>query len=242
MILYSNSCSFGAPCNDHPVYSDIVAKTLNAQLVNKGIGAACNRRIIRTTLRDVNEIVTTTQDVLVLVGLTLLSRSEIWRPEVPAVDNDGHFYQMRPIHKVSWVNGLMDTIVPDIHEKVDPELSDYYKHWILHYNRESQMTELCTDLVMLTGWLRSKGIKYKIFSNVDKLEGSEYVGYDSPFISSLQDTILNDEGVIDPWKFSFGTFARERGLRPKDEHLLGIHGHPGAQAHEHFAKYLTETL
>ena len=55
------------------------------------------------------------------------------------------------------------------------------------------MTELCTDLVMLTGWLRSKGIKYKIFSNVDKLEGSEHIGYDSPFISSLQDTILNDE-------------------------------------------------
>ena len=239
MILYSNSCSFGAPTDDHAVYPEIVAKNLNAQLINKGIGASCNRRIIRTTLRDVNEIA---DDVLVLIGLTFLSRSEIWRPEVPAVDNDGHFYQIKPTQNVSWTNGLMDTIVPNIHEKVDPEVSDYYKQWILHYNRESQMTELCTDLVMLTGWLRSKGIKYKIFSNVDKLEGSEHIGYDSPFISSLQDTILNDEGVIDPWKFSFGTFARELGLRPKDEDLLGIHGHPGAQAHELFAKYLTETL
>ena len=239
MILYSNSCSFGAPTDAHAVYSEIVAKTLNAQLVNKGIGGSCNRRIIRTTLRDVNEI---TDDVLVLIGLTFLSRSEIWRPEVPAVDNDGHFYQIKPTQKVSWINGLMDTIVPNIHEKVDPEVSDYYKQWIHHYNRESQMTELCTDLVMLTGWLRSKGIKYKVFSNVDKLEGSEYVGYNSPFISSLQDTIIKDEGVINPWKFSFGTFAREQGLQPKDEHLFGIHGHPGARAHELFAKYLTETL
>ena len=239
MILYSNSCSFGAPTKSHPVYSEIIAKTLKAQLINKAIPGSCNRRIIRTTLRDVNEIA---DDVLVLIGLTFISRSEIWRPDLPAVDNDGHFYQIRPTQNVSWTNGLMDSIVPNIHEKVDPVVSEYYKEWIIHYNRESQMTELCTDLFMLIGWLRSKGIKYKIFSNVDKLEGSEYVGYNSPFISSLQDTILKDEGVIDPWKFSFGTFAREQGLQPKDEHLYGIHGHPGARAHELFAKYLLETL
>tara|TARA_R110000803_G_C11870845_1_gene308396 strand:- start:43 stop:762 length:720 start_codon:yes stop_codon:yes gene_type:complete len=239
MIIYSNSCSFGALNNSYPVYSEIIAKTLNAQLVNKGKPGSCNRRIIRTTLRDLNEI---TDDVIVLIGLTFISRSEIWRPDLPAVDNDGHFYQIKPTQKLSWPNGLMDTIIPNIHEKVDPEIRNYYKEWILHYDREATMTELCADLVMLIGWLRSKGITYKIFSNVDKLEGSEYIGYNSPFISSLQDTILKDEGVIDPWKFSFGTFAREQGLRPIDEDVLGVHGHPGARAHELFAKYLTEKL
>ena len=56
MIIYSNSCSFGALNNSYPVYSEIIAKTLNAQLVNKGKPGSCNRRIIRTTLRDLNEI------------------------------------------------------------------------------------------------------------------------------------------------------------------------------------------
>ena len=58
----------------------------------------------------------------------------------------------------------MDTIIPNIHEKVDPEIRNYYKELILHYDREATMTELCADLVMLIGWLRSKGITYKIFS------------------------------------------------------------------------------
>jgi hypothetical protein len=241
MIIYSNSCSFGATNKNFPVYSEIIAKDRNAQLINKGIPGSCNRRIIRTTLRDLNEI-KDTDNIIALIGLTFISRSEIWRPDLPAVDNDGHFYQIKPTQKLSWQNGLINTIVPDIHKKVDVEISDYYKEWILHYNRESQMTELCTDLVMLTGWLQSKGITYKIFSNVDKLEGSEYIGYNSPFINSLYNTILKDKGVIDPWNFSFGTFAQENGLRPIDEDVYGVHGHPGEKAHKLFAEYLTEKI
>ena len=241
MMVYSNSCSFGATNNNYPVYSEIFAKSLNADLVNKGLPGSCNRRIIRTTLRDLNEV-TSTDEIIVLLGLTFISRSEVWRADIPATDNDGHFYQIKPVQNVSWSGGLMDTIVPNIHKKVDSKIGNYYKEWILHYSREAQMTELCTDLVMLMGWLQRKNITYRIFSNVDKLEGNEYIGYTSPFINSLYSTILEDDGVINPWEFSFGTFARDCGLKPVDEDLYGIHGHPGAQAHELFAKYLTETL
>ena len=52
MILYSNSCSFGAPFQGHTVYPEVVANSLSAKLVNDGIPGSCNRRIIRSTLRS----------------------------------------------------------------------------------------------------------------------------------------------------------------------------------------------
>ena len=239
MIVYSNSCSFGAPTS-HPVYSDVVAKNLNCNLINNGLGGSCNRRIIRTTLRDCNELSLEHQDILVLIGLTFISRTELWRNDLPAVNNDGHFHPIIPEYgKFDWSNGLIDTVVPGIHKHTDDKIKDYYKQWLIHYDRESRMTELCTDLLMLTGWLKSKNIKYVIFSNVCKLESDEYIGYNSPFISSLQQTLKQDPVIIDPWKFSFGTFALEQGLKPKDEDIFGEHGHPGEQAHFLFGEYLT---
>jgi hypothetical protein len=240
MIVYSSSCSFGAPCS-HPVYSEVVAKNLNCDLVNNGKSGSCNRRIIRTALRDCNELSLEHQDILVLIGLTFISRTELWRNDLPAAGNDGHFHSITADwDKFDWSNGLIDTIVPDIHKHVDSQIEEYYKQWLIHYDRESVMTELCADLLMLTGWFKSKNIKYIVFSNVDKLESAEYIGYNSPFISSLQQSLKQDPALIDPWEFSFGTFALEQGLRPKDENKFGKHGHPGKEAHFLFGEYLTD--
>jgi len=240
MILYSNSCSFGATAN-YTVYPEVVAENLNCDLVNAGISGSCNRRIIRTTLRDLLELQKQHDDIIVLVGLTFISRTEIWRNDLAANGNDGHFYPIVPDHeKFNWTNGLIDTIVPNIYQHVDSEIGNYYKEWLIQYNREAVMTELCTDLIMLSGWLKSKNIKYIIFSNVDKLEGNEYIGYNSPFICSLQQSIKIDPAVIDPWEFSFGTFALEHNLESVDKHKYGKHGHPGPEAHCLFGKYLTE--
>lgn len=239
MIVYSNSCSFGAPCQ-YTVYPEIVAKNLNAELINKGVPGSCNRRIIRTTLRDVTELLDEQQNILVLIGLTFISRTELWRPDLEAVDNDGHFYSIMSDHKkFDWSNGLIDTIVPNIHQHVDSQISNYYKEWLLHYDRESIMTDLCADLIMLLGWFRSKNIKYIVFSGPEKLEGDSYIGYNSPFIHSLQKTLKEDSNVIDPWQFSFGTYALEQGFRPVDEDIYGKHGHPSENAHKNFGEYLT---
>ena len=41
---------------------------------------------------------------------------------------------------------------------------------------------------------------------------------------------------------SFGTYALENGLKPKDEDMFGKHGHPGKDAHMLFGKYLLGKL
>jgi len=241
MIVYSNSCSFGAP-QDHITYGEYVGNQLNAEFINKGIGGSCNRRIIRTTLRDLNELKSSNKDIVALIGLTFISRTELWREDLDANSNDGHFHSLSIDHSsFSWKDGL-NTEHKNVHEYIDDEVKEYYKQWLYHYNRESAMTNLLTDIVMLTGWLKNNNIKYLIFSNVDKLEGEEYIGYTSPFINSLRDSIDLDDNIIDLWNFSFGTYALENGLKPTDEDIYGKHGHPGKDAHILFGKYLLGKL
>jgi hypothetical protein len=246
MILYSNSCSFGAPNQGHPVYPDVVAKNLNLDCVlNRGKPGSCNRRIIRTSIRDLIELQKTVDsEIVALIGLTFVSRTELWQPSQPAVDNDGHFQSVTvDDKKINWgINGLIDTIVPDISNYVDEEVREYYKQWLIHFNPESVVTDLLTDLIMFVSYLEHTNIKYIIFSNVDVLPGDNKVGYNSPFIQSLKETVHKNKNIIDLWSFSFGGFALSKGLLPRDYTLYKQHGHPGEQAHNLFGDYLSDIL
>jgi hypothetical protein len=242
MIVYSNSCSFGA-IQSHSVYADVVAQNFSAQLINRGQNASCNRRIIRTTLRDLNDL-KNKDNVLLLLGLTFISRTEIWRPELAVNQNDGHFHSIKIQHqKFDWsVNGLVDTAVSGTHEYADSAVKNYYREWLLHYNPEAEVTNLLTDIIMLTGWCKHSNIPYVIFSNMDCLPNDERVGYTSPFLQSLRQTIELDPNILNPWTFSFGTHALSQGFIPRDQNVFGRHGHPGAAAHNMFGKMLVEHI
>ena len=238
MIVYSNSCSFGA-VQEHTVYSDCVANYFSAKLINKGQNGSCNRRIIRTSLRDLNDL-KDKDNVVLLLGLTFISRTEIWRPDLEAALNDGHFYSIKTQHQnFDWsVKGLIDTIIPNVHESVDTVIKDYYREWLLHYNPEAEITNLLTDIIMLSGWCKSNNVKYVIFSNVDCLPDSAKIGYTSPFVHSLRHTIEQDPNIINPWVFSFGGHALDLGFIPKDQKSFGRHGHPNREAHKMFGNLL----
>jgi len=237
MILYSNSCSFGAP-QEHEVYGNFVAKHVGAKFINAGVSGSCNRRIIRTALRDLLTLKNIDQCVA-LIGLTLIERTELWQPEKPANSNDGHFHSIIPTHKsLNWSNGLIDNIVPNIADYADITVRDYYKNWLIHFNPESVVTDLLTDLLMFAGWARANQVRYVIFSNMAVLPGPNKVGYTSPFMSSLVAELQQDKNIIDPWTFSFSTYALSQGFIPKDHSTYGVHGHPGYEAHEIFGKYL----
>lgn len=244
MIVYSNSCSFGAAEQEHDVYSDYVAKRFSAMLINKGKSSSCNRRIIRSSLRDLSALHNQSDDVVALIGLSFISRTELWQPWIDAVDNDGHFFPLKPDDKkIDWsVSGLIDTIVPNIHNYIDSRVKDYYKNWLLHYHPEAVMTDLLIDIIMFCGWANNNNIKYCIFSNVDVFPGDDKVGYTSPFIQSLQQQILSNKNIINPWEFSFGTFALAQGLQPKDYDVYKNHGHPGEPAHKLFSEVLINHL
>lgn len=243
MIVYSNSCSFGAPALEHKVYADHVASAYNAKLINRGIPGSCNRKIIRNSLRDLLEIADPS-GVIALIGLTFISRTELWQPWISPVDNDGHFFPIRiASNQVDWsTHGLIDHPVTDGHRFAEARVADYYKNWLLHYHPESALTDLLTDVIMFCGWADNNNIQYQIFSNVDVFPSDNKVGYTSPFIRSLRQSVLDNKNIINPWDFSFGTYALAQGFVPKDYYLYNKHGHPGGEAHKLFGDFLLERL
>lgn len=242
--IYSNSCSFGAPDQGHKVYADHIAEKFNAKLINQGVAGSCNRRIIRSSLRDLIDLHETSQNILMLIGLSFVSRTELWQTDLPPLNNDGHFHPIIIDHqKISWKEkGLIDTIVPNVSDYARLPIKEYYKQWLIHLSLESEVTNLLTDLIMLTGWAKSKNIKYLVYCNTNTLPGEPQVGLTSPFIANLFQTVLNDKHIIDLWNFSFKDYALSCKFIPKDYNIYGEHGHPNAEAHQSFAHLLLDKL
>lgn len=244
MIVYSNSCSLGGAGQGHKIYPEIIAESLGAEVVNGGMEGSINRRIIRTSIRDLTELKQQHQDIVALIGLTFLARTELWQPWLPAIENDGHFQPIIVDHsKVDWsIKGLIDTIVPNIANLADRRVKDYYQQWLLHYHTESAVTDLLTDIIMFSGWAQSNNIRHVIFSNPDTFPDDSKVGYNSPFIKSLREDVESNPFVVNPWTTSFNGYILSKGFKFKESKTFRLHGHPDQGGHQAWANFLIERL
>lgn len=243
MLIYNNACSVGEANQEHPIYADVVADHYGADIVNNAMSGSCNRRIIRTTIRDLITLKQTHSDIIALIGLTFVSRTELWQPWLPAQGNDGHFSSVLvDYERYDWSQkGFVDTHIPDIYKTANWRVRDYYQQWLVHYHPESIVTDLLTDVIMLACWLEKYNIRYVMFTN-GMFPGDNKVGYNSPFVSSLRSEVENNRSILNPWTFSFPDYALQLGHQPKDYQKLKNYGHPGEAAHKDFGNYLINHL
>ena len=240
MIVYANSCSFGMPPLSSPSYSEIIAHNLSASIINRAKSGSCNRRIIRSSLRDLLEIKqTSNEQILALVGLSFFFRTELWQPNSPAVDNDGNFHPVgiRSNHVIK-TNNYYSGDVEDAYINTNPEIRDYYRQWLIHESKEALITELVTDIVMFSAWCRDNNIKCLIWNNASIWPSLPDVNYNDIFLKSLSQSLLSETSVINPWEFSFIDWALSKGHEPYDAEIYGKYGHPGPEAHVDLAQYL----
>jgi len=241
MIVYSNSCSFGS-IQEHVIYPELVSTELKGKLLNEGIPGSCNRRIIRSSIRSLIDIRKHhIGPVLALIGLTFISRTELWQPHLPSNGNDGDFHPITSlsIKKLDWSTGLVNT-KHNVYEYADSEVKNYYKQWLLHFSKEAEVTNLLTDIIMFESFAKSNGIDCLIFCNCQKFPSLPEVSTSAPFLNSLVEFSYTKNSIIDLWNFSFADFALDNGYQPKDYLKYGANGHPGKVAHEKFGFHLLE--
>lgn len=245
MIVYANGCSFGLPVGENKTcYSEIIAKKFNAQLINKHIAGTGNRRLIRSSLRDLIEIGNTPNEKIVaLIGLSFFFRTELWQPTKPANQNDGHFHPIttdfRPItDKKSWYY----TGIEAEYKATDLAVRDWYKQHLLWQNKESIITDQLADIIMFASFCQEYNIDYLIWNNADVWPDSPEVDVNSPFLKDFVTCVLKNVNIVDPWNFAFLPWALSQGLRPIDEQIYAEYGHPGPEAHSRLAEFLIERL
>lgn len=224
MIVYANSDSIGVMTQGNMRYPEFVGQMLGAtKVINPGRMAACNRRIVRTTLRDCIALrqADPTVPVVCLVALGSMIRGEWWNPDMTPVNNDGHFQSFQ-IHgensnrkHAAW---------------------DYTQEWFRHFDIEAETTNLYCDLVMLTAWLRQHNIHYLIFA------GNSFtykdIDFNGPFIKDFAGPLHADAGVLPLTKFSVASTCWDAGFKPYDRD--DPHGHWLEPAHQFFAERLVE--
>jgi len=180
--LYVNGCSF---TNDPHIflesqnqYCDFFKEKYNFNVINRGAPGSCNRRIIRTTLRDCLQF---NSDTFVIIQLTDLNRTEI-----TAEDN-------------WWQNDdFFDPSQQEICQSIKPidHNTKLYKNYIEEKTKlvhdKQLFDDLMVDLLLLTEFLKSRNIDYFIYTHaliVDK----NFVPHESSFYQKVSsDNQVND--------------------------------------------------
>lgn len=153
--IYTNGCSFTYDNHVYHdlkglAYGDILANQYGVTFLNMGLPGSCNRRIIRTTLRDALNFDSST---LVIVQLTVLERTE--KAFTPGSDND-------------WKMNCLQSR-GEYHESLKSNSTgsfnrEYYNTHIKFFDARAALNELAADLIMLTAYLQKQHIPYYVFN------------------------------------------------------------------------------
>ena len=177
--IYGNGCSFIADTIPRdtapPGYLEMLAHDFGWEYHNAGKPGSCNRRIIRSTLRD---SINLDSQCLVLLQLTWLHRTE--RPAQKNGFND-------------WKFDMQDFFVgvkPLNHQELEPEEAEFAKQHVLHYDPLAAMTNLTSDLLMLTSYLKHRQIPYLCFAYLPLLDPGQS--------RTIENNLLDYELAKDP--------------------------------------------
>lgn len=223
MILYCNSDSYGVLANGGRVYGEFLGEHLGAkQIINQGKSGSCNRRIFRTTVRDLIQLRSNNpqEKILAVICLGSLIRNEWWDPLLKVTGTDGHFSSFQ-------IHGLDNRAQPFFR---------YAEEWYRMYDDEAEQTNLMMDLVMLTTWFEHNNIDYVIFAG--NTITYKPIDYADVFIRDFADRVFSNPRILNINEFSFVKYCIDQGHRAFDYDLYQEHGHHSEPAHRDFADFL----
>jgi hypothetical protein len=227
--IYTNGCSF---THDNYIYhdlkstayGDILANKYNVDYVNMGLPGSCNRRIIRTTLRDAIEF---TNDTLVIIQLTYLQRTE--KNFTPGQNNEWKLDNKQSYQEYH------ESVKGDAQEKLNQE---YYNTYVKFFDERAELTNLAADLIMLTAYLQTRSIPYCVFS-YQPLASEKIVR--QIYNDRLQQQLRNDPGVM-----NILTDSLTQRLGPENWYYYdaenGRNGHLNPSGHEKAAEILNQFI
>lgn len=228
MILYSNSCSYGV-CSTGKTYSDFIGESLGAtRIINNGLSGACNTRILRTATRDLLGLIKNKEEILVLIGVAPVFRSEVWDQNFlighePIGGIDGHFRSFQ-------------TNYSDI-KFMNHNNKEYFKAWVSSFYAVPEFINLCYQLNTFMAFLENNNIKYKIWSGPMNYLREDY---DPDFINDpLITSVLSNKNVFNFFDFSFANYcSMVKKYVPYDFKQYGLAGHHTEEAHKDFAEHI----
>jgi hypothetical protein len=241
-------------CTDK-VYGDYLAEKIGAQLINHAIPGSCNSQIIRSTVRNLQEIIPTKQEILCVLNISVLSRYDLWDTNSKLRDStpsSGHSYdnshsivvdKLKKINDGEYVSYMADEPWTATQFDKFPEYALQLKSEVLNYNYEQRWYDLYYQLYMLIMYFKQNNIKYLIFAATDLLKFDGPLDHSLGWISAFRDSIVADPAVLNFDTINFCDWATSKGFEYFDKHKYGeTAGHPCTKAHDAWADFLYNKL
>jgi hypothetical protein len=215
--LYVNGCSFVSDhtVNNDNLYPSILAKKLKTNIVNKGMPGCCNRRIIRTTVKD---SMCFDSDTFVLISLTQTVRTEKnvrenWDPQDPMMIDEDFFQSIKP-------------------NTQDNHLRPYGDWFLKYFDETAEILNLATDVVMLSGYLKSLSVPHLIYSHRPMVNNLNLHNH------TILDSMVKRAEVLNFLKTNFCDLIQAN----QKDFYDGIYGHFNEQGHAKAASYLENLI
>jgi hypothetical protein len=245
------------------VYGDYIAEKKNWQLINHSIPASCNRRIIRSTIKNIEKLLLTNkpEDITCIIQLTNQIRGEVWvdgnragymnaekdkyfndSPKTQVMNIFNKYNEVNDGDYFSWSSYNNTFFLPSI-----PHFNDHHKYSIeFNDNQEQFFYDLFADSIMLESYLSQNNIKHLIFyasiptDPLNIIVGLEWLEVVYKKLSNCP-TIMNMRENNGSEIFLNWAWETNQCIFDRDEYD-GHFGHPDTVAHELWADVLLTKL
>lgn len=253
MLLYVNGCSWSSsssPTMTTKVYADYLAEKLNCQFINHSIPASSNSRIIRSSVRNLNSLKKTNNDIICVINVTQPFRSEIWLNDrqMSLVENKSHLteFDQKILQKYQLVDDgkyksfiFGDELLPLRNLKF---FNDFEKHNLNFLDIEKAYYQLFCDLLLFISYCQNNHIKYLIFAGSQLIDFS-LLDKNLSYIKDIYQDIINDPMIIDFEKTNFCLWTLTNGYNFFEKYVEDYTvAHPDEEAHKAWAEFLYTKL
>jgi len=222
--LYINGDSYSADVDNISVYGQVLAKTFNVNYINKAIPGSSNDRIFRTTIEDCLKLKSYNQNFFALIGLSFITREEVWAPETSDLSIVSKFDS----------SGSCKLVTRDFLSR--SELSAYRLQSLVDEDINTQFAHFFYKLFMFTSTLENLQIPYFIFSAATNVKSMSNLGY--ILGTESYQSLAKRKNIVDIFDLSIPSWAKQNNITTTPTGQL-----KDTDSHSKFAKYLyTEYL
>jgi hypothetical protein len=220
-ILYINGDSYSEPHDNFSVYGKILAEKRNKIYINRAIRGSSNDRIFRSTIEDSLAFNRRGQKIFALIGLSFVSRQEVWAPDSSNIE------------AISMFNNNSDCRLVTRDFLPKQQLSAYQTQSLVDEDINTQFAHFFYKLFMFANTLENLHIPYFIFSAANNVLSMSNLGY--ILGTESHNSLTKRNNIANMFEFSIPKWAEEHNIvTTSTGHLKNTEGH------SKFADYLYE--
>jgi hypothetical protein len=222
--IFINGDSYSQEITNSKVYANYIGEAFDLPVINKAVAGSSNKRILRSSVEYINELLANGKTPLVIIGWSFIRRIEVWYygnsrsilNKIPDKKNAAYL-------KTITLDWLVDS----------KEMTLAYKSLINNdLEIHKALLDFYLDLYLLKNFLQSKNLNYLFFSAARNTDCPLNCFPDITTQNFVTD-VAADSKIYKLHEFCIMNWAFEN-----DSECHSVTGHLSENGHKSFSKFL----